>query len=119
MSNEQKTINDQQGEGSEQMETEIIGQRKKPSGLWWKIPVGIIGVIGVIGVIGGWQTWGFYQQAINLKPAVEKVRGNLESQDLSALVASLDELHLDGVDLEKKYQQMGWMGWMPIGGIYF
>ena len=92
---------------------------KKSKGLWWKIPVGIIGVIGVIGGIGGWQAWGFYRQALGLAPAVEKVKGNLESQDLPALVGSLDELHKGGVDLEKKYQQMGWMGWIPGIGSYY
>ncbi len=92
---------------------------KQRSGLWWKILLGIIGVIGVIGVIGGWQAWGFYRKALTLNSAVEKVKGNLESQDLPALVGSLDELHREGVSLQKQYATMGWMGWIPVGGSYY
>lgn len=104
----------------ENLESQMTGlAEKKDGGLWWKVPLGIIGVIGIIGGIGGWQGWGFYRQALELKPAVEKVKGNLESQDLPALAASLDELHSGGVVLEKKYQQMGWMRWIPVGGNYF
>lgn len=88
-------------------------------GLWWKVPLLVIGVIGVIGGIGGWQAWGFYRQALALMPAVEKVKGNLESQDLPALVGSLDELHRGAADLEKKYRAMGWMKWIPVAGSYY
>ncbi len=112
----------------ENSDSQTIGQsesqtvrpvEKKGGGWWWKIPLGVIGIIGVIGVIGGWQAWGFYRQALGLAPAVEKVKGNLESQDLPALVGSLNELHQESVSLQKKYAAMRWMGWIPIGGNYF
>jgi hypothetical protein len=106
---------------SQNSNLKAIDSEKKKSGrgLWWKIPAGIIGVIVVIGAIGGWQAWGFYRQALALQPAVEKVKGNLESQDLPALAVSLDELHRGGINLEEKYRAMGWMGWIPVAGSYF
>ncbi len=67
---------------------------KKKRRWWIKVLIGflvILIVIGGIGAILGLQAKAFYEKALGLQPSIEKVKGNLTSQDLLALKTSLEE----------------------------